>query len=95
MAKGNPSPIQTEEFKSKQFRPLGEVPGDMPLSKKVTGVRLPIDVQQAISALPKQEKITWLRRVISDAARTELIEGSSRSLSTSSSNAPTNFGKLT
>jgi hypothetical protein len=71
--KGNPSPVQTEKFKAKQFKPIGEIPGDYPLAKKVTGVKLPIDVHEAIWALPEKERISWLRRVICDAARSELI----------------------
>ena len=73
MARGNPSPVQTEEFKAKQFKPQAEVPGDYPLAKKATGVRLPIDVDEAIRALPEKERVSWLRRVICDAARSELI----------------------
>jgi len=73
MAKGNPSPVQTGEFKAKRFQPKGEIPGDYPLSKKATGVKLPTDVDEAIRALPEKERISWLRRVICDAARSELI----------------------
>ena len=73
MARGNPSPVQTKEFKSKQFKPKGDVPGDYPLAKKVTGVKLPVDVDEAIRELPEKERISWLRRVICDAARSELI----------------------
>ena len=73
MSKGNPNPKQTEEFKRKRFQPLGEIPGDQPLSKVTTSIKLPQDVHEAIHALPKKEKITWLRRVVSDAARKELI----------------------
>lgn len=77
MAKGNPSPVQTEEFKAKQFKPVGEIPGNYPLAKKVTGVRLPIDVHDAIRALPEKERVIWLRRVICDAANRELISQNS------------------
>ncbi len=73
MAKGNPNPVQTEEFKKKRFQPVGEIPGDQPLAKKVTGVKLPLDVHEAIRALPTKERVTWLRKVICDAARDELI----------------------
>lgn len=77
MAKGNPSPVQTEEFKAKQFKPVGEIPGNYPLAKKVTGVRLPTDVHDAIRALPEKERASWLRRVICDAANRELISQNS------------------
>lgn len=73
MAKGNPSPVQTEEFKAKQFKAKGEIPGAYPLAKKATGVKLPTDVDEAIRALPEKERVIWLRRVICNAARTELI----------------------
>ena len=73
MAQGNPQPKQTEEFKRKRFQPIGDIPGDQPLSKVSTSIKLPIDVHEAINALPKKEKISWLRRVVSDAARKELI----------------------
>ena len=73
MPRGNPKPKQTEGFKRKRFQPIGDVPGDQPLSKVTTSIKLPLDVHEAINALPKKEKITWLRRVVSDAARKELI----------------------
>lgn len=76
MAQGNPSPVQTKDFKAKQYKPLGEIPGDYPLAKNAMMVKLPIDVDQAIRALPKEERISWLRRVICDAARSELINQS-------------------
>ena len=76
MAKGNPSPVQTKEFKAKQFKPRGEIPGDYPLAKKVTGVKLPVDVHEAIASLPDKERISWLRKVICDAARSQLISQS-------------------
>lgn len=76
MAKGNPSPVQTKEFKAKQFKPVGEIPGNYPLSKTVTGVRLPTDIHDAIRALPEKERVIWLRRVICDAAKSELINQS-------------------
>jgi len=69
----NPSPKQTQEFKSKQFQAVGEIPGDLPLSRRNICIRLPADVQDAIDALPKEEKISWLRNVISNAVRKELI----------------------
>ena len=69
----NPSPKQTQEFKSKQFQALGDIPGDIPLSKKNITIRLPVDVQDALDALPKEEKITFVRSVLSDATRKRLI----------------------
>ena len=70
----NPSPVQNDKLKAKQFRAVGKVPGDVPLARKATYITLPIDVHEALEALPKEEKITWLRQVISIAARKELIK---------------------
>lgn len=70
----NPRPIQTEEFKAKRFRPQAEIPGNQPLAKKATGVKLPVDVDAAIRALPEKERVMWLRRVLCDAARAELLQ---------------------
>lgn len=69
----NPNPVQTKEFKAKQFKAVGEIPGNQPLAKKVMGIKLPIDVDTAIRALPEEERVPWLRRVISEAAYNELI----------------------
>lgn len=71
---GNPNPVQTEEFKARRFKAQGEIPSDQPLSKKVIGVRLPIDIEAAIRCLPEEERVPWLRRVICEAARTELMQ---------------------
>jgi hypothetical protein len=71
---GNPNPVQTKEFKQKQFRAQGEIPGNQPLSKKVTSVKLPVDIDDAIRSLPDEERVPWLRRVICEAARAELLQ---------------------
>jgi len=47
--------------------------GDQPLSRKVRGVRLPLDVDAAIEALPSENRSNWLRRAIVEAARRELM----------------------
>lgn len=66
----NPNPIQSEEFKAKQFQPLGEDYGK--LADKNTCVRLPEAEHDAIAALGK-DKTPWLRRVLVEAARAELM----------------------
>lgn len=71
---GNPNPVQTEEFKEKRFKARGEIPGNQPLARRVMGVRLPVDIDAAIRALPDEERVPWLRRVICDAAKTELVQ---------------------
>jgi len=66
----NPNPVQVAEFKAAQFKPIG----DQPLSRKVRGVKLPMDVDAAIEALPEKQRSVWLRRVIVAAARAELMQ---------------------
>ncbi|PPT05096.1 hypothetical protein CKA32_007048 [Geitlerinema sp. FC II] len=72
MPKGNPKPIQTPEFKAQQYKPVGEI--DEPLAKKVTGVKLPKSVSEAIDALPREEKVRWLRQTLVNAAKAELMK---------------------
>ena len=75
MPKGNRNPIQTEEFRRKQFKPQGEIPGGGRLAKKAIAVKLPEDVDAAIRALPNSAE--WLRKVICAAAHQELISDTS------------------
>lgn len=67
----NPSPRQTEEFKAQQYQPQGDVSGLQPLAKKPLCVKLPEDVDAVVRSLPNTAE--WLRRVVVDAARTELM----------------------
>ncbi|MDS3860094.1 hypothetical protein RIF25_04655 [Thermosynechococcaceae cyanobacterium BACA0444] len=69
--KGNPNPVQTPEFKAKQFKAFGEV--SQPLSSRVLGVKLPIDIDKAVFNLPPKERVPWVRRVIAEAAQRELM----------------------
>ena len=71
---GNPNPVQTKEFKERQYKAQGEIPGNQPLAKRVMGVKLPVDIDAAIRALPDEERVPWLRRVICDAVRSELVK---------------------
>jgi hypothetical protein len=48
--------------------------GDRPLAEKALSVRVDVDVDAAVRALG-DERSQWLRRVISDAARAELMRG--------------------
>jgi hypothetical protein len=68
----NPNPIQTEELKAKQYKAYGEV--DSPLAKKNTQIRLPADVQDALDKLPPEKRIPYLRKLISEAVRKDLID---------------------
>lgn len=68
----NPHPTQTEEFKSKQFKAIGEVPEGVKLGKTPIAAKVPEDVEKLILALPKAERISWIRKVLTEAARREL-----------------------
>lgn len=56
----NPRPIQTEELKAKQYKAIGFV--DSPLSKKLTAIKLPVDVQEKLDALPPEVRVPFLRQ---------------------------------
>jgi|GEM_PF-896041 len=78
----NPKPRQTEEFKAKRFQQLGENYGE--LADKNTCVRLPKAEHEAISALGKG-KTPWLRRVLVEAARRELMSSTTEDIDPSQS----------
>ena len=63
--KGNPSPTQTEKFKQKRFKKVGNEEYEYPLGKKTIGFRLPVDFQNALFSLPPEERIPFLRRIVS------------------------------
>ncbi len=48
-----------------------------PLAKKVTGVKLPQSIHDAIHTLPQKERVTYLRRIITEAVKRDLIDGRS------------------
>ena len=74
MPKGNPKPVMTKEFIDQQIKPVGEMP-DEPLGEKPLAVRVGKSVYDAVTALPRAERITWLRKTIADAAKRELMGG--------------------
>lgn len=55
--------------KDTQFKPEG----DEALSRKVIGVKVSLEVENALKQLPATERGKWLRRVITEAVKTELI----------------------
>ncbi len=61
--------MQKSSQQDTQFKPEGSEP----LSRKVTGVKLSVEVENAIKQLPVTERGKWLRRVITEAARAELM----------------------
>ena len=71
MPKGNPNPVQTAEFRERQFKPYGKV--DQPLGDKVWGLRLPIDVETCLKEMPDRDRVAWMRKTLVEAARHELM----------------------
>lgn len=69
----NLKPVQSKEFKQQQFKVYDEELTE-PLSKKVTGVKLPQSIHDALHALPQEERVKYLRRIISEAVERDLIE---------------------
>lgn len=67
----NPNPVQTDSLKAKQYKAYGNV--DVPLSKKNTQIKLPIDVTEALEKLDSKSRVIYLRRLISEAVRKDLI----------------------
>ncbi|OKH29954.1 hypothetical protein NIES2119_31795 [[Phormidium ambiguum] IAM M-71] len=65
--RGNPNPIQTTEFKERQFKPVGEI--DTPLARKPTSVKLPQDVAEELDSWTKEERVLFLRSLITKAVR--------------------------
>jgi hypothetical protein len=66
-----PNPNPRKEF-LKPYKPVG-MPADEPLGSQPIAVRVGQSIQAAIHALPRAERITWLRRVITEAAQRELL----------------------
>lgn len=71
MARGNPNPVIPPNFKEMQFARSDRT--TEPLSDKTIALRLPADIDEAVRSLNHQ-KSSWLRRVISEAARRELMK---------------------
>ena len=65
MSNPNPNPAT-------RFKPVL----DAALERKVTGVKLPEVIGEAVRSLPPEERSAWLRRVISEAAQRELLNES-------------------
>lgn len=70
----NPNPTQSEEFKRKRFHAYGENEIEIPLAKKITALRLPQDVFDALEKMPAKERVIYLRSLIADAVRKDLID---------------------
>lgn len=68
----NPNPVQTEGFKEQQFKVYDEELTE-PLSKKVTGVKLPQSTHDALAKLSSGERAKYLRKIISEAVKRDLV----------------------
>ncbi|NDJ20983.1 hypothetical protein GS682_04850 [Nostoc sp. B(2019)] len=68
----NPKPVQTEGFKEQQFKVYAEELTE-PLSKKVTGVKLPQSIHDTLHALPQEKRVKYLRRIICEAVKRDLM----------------------
>jgi hypothetical protein len=73
MPRGNPSPVQTKEFKAHKFIPLSDLP-DEPLSSKPLAIKVGESIHNMVVSLPQRDRINWLRRVITEAAQRELMK---------------------
>lgn len=68
-------PLRKQQHLGGRFQPLG----DSPLAADAVGVRLPVDVDAAVRAIP--DRADWLRRVITEAVvREGLIQQESLGL---------------
>ncbi|MFB2834995.1 hypothetical protein [Floridanema evergladense] len=63
----NLKPTVTQEFKRQQYRPYGDV--QEKLSKKTAFIKLPVDVQEELDSWPQEERIVFLRSLITNAVR--------------------------
>ena len=54
-------PLRKQQHLGGRFQPLG----DSPLAADAVGVRLPVEVDAAVRAIP--DRADWLRRVITEA----------------------------
>jgi len=63
----NPDQLRQTNLKRDSTRPKGQS-----TSEKTYLYKTALDVDEIIRALPEAERVTWLRRVICDAAHTEL-----------------------
>ena len=71
----NPNPIQTQTFKDQQYQGYIEDWLNEPLAKQVTGVKLPQSIHEALRLLGAEERVKYLRRVICEAVKRDLIDG--------------------
>ena len=74
---GNPSPIQTEEYRSKLPKQIGTFPGTLPLGRKSFAFKLPVDCEAFLSQWDERDKagrMTWTRSLLVTAIREKMEE---------------------
>ena len=64
MARGNPNPVQTAEFKQYRLQPIGT---NEKMGTKVYGTRVPMAVQEKLEAMPQKDRVILIRQAIIDA----------------------------
>lgn len=68
----NPSPVASPGFVAARKKPIGETPNE-PLARRSLCIKVGQSTHEKVMALPQAERITWLRRVITEAAQRELM----------------------
>lgn len=73
--KSNVSGRAAPDWENQKRTDLGQfgLKGDEPMSKKVTSVRLPQRIEDAIAQLPQKDRPEFLRRAITEVAERELL----------------------
>ena len=66
----NPNP------KTDHLKPYQAIASENPLAEKPLTIRVPIDIDEAIRALPNRS--VWMRRVLTEAAQRELLLNKTR-----------------
>lgn len=74
MPKGNPNPKLPKEFLESQFKRQDD--STAPMAAKNIQLRLTADIDEVIRKLPNRSG--WLRKVITEAAKRELMDNDSK-----------------
>ena len=62
----NKNPVITKEFLENQRKAIGTTEQ---IGKKVFGVKLPLDVEEKLLAIPQRERVPFIRGLIVNAVR--------------------------
>lgn len=68
----NKNPVITKAFEERKLKPIGEIPGNIPLGGKTWGVRLPKDVEAFLNDWDKADRtarIEAFRRILVENIR--------------------------